>query len=511
MSLPNRHNPYRFDPYLERRAKIDYYADDPFLQQVVRHFARSDFARIDAAARAVSQKASYRWRDLADAMARLEQRPTLQTWDAHHRRVDRVLRPAEALTLESEVFSEGLFSKRTDPLTRIVKMFLIYENGEACTACPLVCTEGMVAVLDAHAESAEAKAILEHVKEGRDGRFGVGAQFLSEIQGGSDVPANVCEAVLEDGAWRLFGTKFFCSVAHADYAVVTAKPRGSEAVGLFVAPLWQPGHENQRRNGLTVDRLKWKMGTCELPTAEMTFEGTVAYPVGPLDRGLANVVGVVLTLSRLTVGIASAASMRRAAREAAVYAEFREAFGQRLTGFPMVQAQLADMDRASRRTTAGAFKIHHAFHAPDKDERRTLEARELVMLQKFASSEDSTETIREAMAIFGGHGVMEDFSCLPRLFRDSAVNELWEGPRNVLLAQIHRDLHRASRKLAPREFVTGLLRGADAGVVAPIAATFEELVPLEALPLEACRRWDRACRTLVHAYQDVALAEVEAS
>jgi alkylation response protein AidB-like acyl-CoA dehydrogenase len=63
------------------------------------------------------------------------------------------------------------------------------------------------------------------------------AQFVSEIQGGSDVPANLAEAVDESGRWRIYGRKFFCSAAHADYAVVTAKPRGSERVGCFVVPM----------------------------------------------------------------------------------------------------------------------------------------------------------------------------------------------------------------------------------------------------------------------------------
>ena len=129
---------------------------------------------------------------------------------------------------------------------------------------------------------------------------------------------------------------------------------------------------------------------------------------------------------------------------------FREAFGRRLDTFPMVRAQLDAMRRAARRTTAAGFAIYRAFDAGggldarrDADlaaRRRALDVRELIMLQKFVAAEESTDVIRQAMSILGGNGVIEDFSCLPRLYRDSAVNELWEGPRNVLLAQIHRDL-----------------------------------------------------------------------
>jgi alkylation response protein AidB-like acyl-CoA dehydrogenase len=516
--------PYGFDAFLAWRDRLDYYADDPFLQGVVRRCAGPDAARVDAAARALSAKASFRWRDVAAAIAAPEARPRLVHFDAHHHRVDRIVRPAELEAMEREVFEEALFSPRTDLATRLAKLFLIYENGESCIACPLVCTEGLAGVLDRLADRPETLAIREHVVEGRSGRFAIGAQFLTEIQGGSDVPANRVEAVEEGGGWRLYGPKFFCSVAHADYAVVTARPRGAEAVALFVAPLWLPGEEGRRRNHLTIDRLKWKMGTCELPTAEITLEGTQAWPLGPLERGLANVVGVVLTLSRLTVGLASAAYVTRAVREATGYARFREAFGRRLEAFPMVQAQLEDLGRIARRSTAGAFEVYRRFHeagglAPPptptaSQRRRSLEARELVMLQKVVAAEDATLAIREAMGIFGGNGVVEDFSSLPRLFRDSAVNELWEGPRNVLLAQIHRDLKRAAAFYPVRELVAALLEGGDAAETRALATELEALVSHESLVAEdprtilVCRRWEAACRSLFHAFQGAALLRV---
>ena len=106
--------------------------------------------------------------------------------------------------------------------------------------------------------------------------------------------------------------------------------------------------EKEIRNGCTIDRIKWKMGTTELTTGEMTFNGAIAYPVGPFDRGLANVIGIVLTYSRLTVGLSGAASMTRAAREAKMYSEFRTAFGQGLEDFPMVAGQIAELEKSSQ-------------------------------------------------------------------------------------------------------------------------------------------------------------------
>ena len=171
--------------------------------------------------------------DMADRIALPEHRPFMQHYDGHHNRIDRICRPHDTEIMEKEIFSEAFFSDKTPPWVKLIKMFVIYQNGEACVACPMTCTEGLVALLDKFADTPETRAILEHTREGRDGDFAIGAQYLSEIQGGSDVGANVLEAVQEDGTWRLYGTKFFCSATHADYAVVTAKPAGTDEVALF--------------------------------------------------------------------------------------------------------------------------------------------------------------------------------------------------------------------------------------------------------------------------------------
>jgi alkylation response protein AidB-like acyl-CoA dehydrogenase len=382
-------------------------------------------------------------------------------------------------------------------------------------------------ILEKFADTPETKAILRDCKEGTDGRLAIGAQYLSEIQGGSDVPENLLEAVNVEGRWRLYGTKFFCSATHADYAVVTAKPRGSDKVALFIVPSWLPGdRDREKRNGYTIDRIKWKMGTSELTTAELTFNGAVGYPAGPLDRGLANVVGIVLTYSRLTVGLSAAASMTRAAREAAAYAERRTAFGMKICDFPMLKGQLWRLELFAKRTTAGAFALYRDFLALPEglrgglvtDEhpeirRKRFEIRELIMLQKIAASYDATDMLRLAMSVFGGHGVMEDFSSLPRLFRDAAINELWEGPRNVLLTQIHRDLARAASWYAPEEFVRNILAGSDPAVVDALVMRMRPLAESDLMfsgdaSIKAGGEWDAFCHDLFHAYQDRALSEV---
>ncbi len=523
MSLPNRDNPYNFDAFLQCRDQFDYYRDDAFLQRTVKHYCAEQYSEVNRAAAEVSTMASFRWKSLSDALALPEKRLTLMHYDAHNRRIDRIVRPLEAQVLQNETYTQALFSSATSPWVQFVKMFLIYQNGEACTSCPLTCTAGLAELLEKFADTPELEAIRDHLKEGIDGDFAVGAQYISEVQGGSDVAANCVEAVQEDGQWRLYGQKFFCSAIHADYAVVSAKPKGSETVAIFAVPAWLPGDkEKEIRNGCTIDRLKWKMGTNELPTAEITYNGALAHPIGPLESGLANVVKIVLTQSRLAVGISSAAAMTRAVREARQYAEFREAFGQRIARFPMLANQLETMQHEAQRTTAGVFKLNAMFIAAQDDapqasadnRKQRFDIRELVMLQKITSAWDAVDTIRSAMSVFGGHGIMEDFSSLPRLFRDATVNELWEGPRNVLLWQIHRDLQKAASWYPPEAFVLRILNGGEDVLIQRFCEEIKTLVAhpdlttLDEKTRSICKQWDSFCHRLFHTWQDLALNEI---
>lgn len=517
---------YSFDEYLKWRNNADYYADDIFLQKVTRYFAKEDFEKVDSSARELSRLASYRWRDIADEIAQPHNRIFMQHYDGHNHRIDRIVRPKALEEMEKEVFGQGIFSSKTLPWERLVKLILIYENGEAGIACPLVCTEGLIALLEQYHDHPELNKILNHCKEGLDGDFGIGAQYLSEIQGGSDVAANDLEAVEEGDHWRLYGKKFFCSATHADYVVITARPAGSEHVGLFVMPSWID-KKNEKRNNYTIDRLKWKLGTAELPTAEITFNGAIAYKTGPVERGIANVVGIVLTHSRLTVGLSAAAGMIRAAREATQYASFRTAFGFPINQFPFLKRQINEINHYAQRTLAGAFKIYDLFQllpgglkgglVTDENidiQKLRFRVRILIMLQKIVASWDATDILRKAISVFGGHGVMEDFSSLPRLFRDGMINELWEGPRNVLLTQMYRDMQRASLWYPVHNLIYDLLYNTSENVVNEIAAPFTECLQSNFIyPGQGnehlCTVWENACHNLLHEFQNCALCEVE--
>lgn len=552
----NRDNPYSFDDYLLVRDEFNYYRDDPFFQALVRAHAGDEFEAIDRDLKALSDVVSYQHRDLADEANRLENRVLLthvEHYDAHNHRVDRIHRCAATETLEREIFALGLFDpRRQTAWSRFCKMFLLYENSEMGVMCPVACTHGMVALMQEfeagpHALGPEAREILAAVRDGietpRGREYAVGAQFLSEIQGGSDVPANLVEAVYEEGpgedgvanCWRLYGQKFFCSAIQADHAVVTAKPKDTPSatrVAAFVVPAWLPGNKGRGvRNSYTIDRLKPKLGTAELPTAEITYDGAVAYPLGPLEKGLANVVGVVLTISRLHVAFGMAAAALRVAREATLYADFRAAFGVNVSAFPLMVNQINTLNQYAWRTAAGAFKICGEFIALGErlvagiraleaiddlaDRKRRFQLRELILLQKITVAWEAPAMTRLAISFFGGHGVMEDFLALPRFLRDALIMELWEGPRSVLLTQIHRDFSRVREWYQPEEFVRDILVGLPRERVEHLAGTFQRVMDHESLlkhdaeTFAICQEWEEFSTELFTAYQELALAELD--
>ena len=148
------------------------------------------------------------------------------------------------------------------------------------------------------------------------------------------------------------------------------------------------------------------------------------------------------------------------------------------------------------------------------ERRRRYRLRELIMLQKIVVAHQAPEMIRVAISFFGGHGIMEDFLSLPRFHRDAMINELWEGPRNVLLTQIHRDFQRVKEWYPADEFVRDILGGMDPDIVEPLAAEFQQIMVHKSLlkndeqTLAICRDWEMLSTKLFNIYQDLALAEL---
>jgi len=156
-------------------------------------------------------------------------------------------------------------------------------------------------------------------------------------------------------------------------------------------------------------------------------------------------VGIVLNTSRWMTAVGDAGMMRRAVLEARAYARHREAFGRPIEEFPSIRHTLADMVA----TSSGALHLVFALtsledriDAGTADDGDVAYHRFLVNLTKYLLSVQASEVVHSAIEVLGGNGTIEEFSVLPRLYRDALVYESWEGTHNVLVAQVLNDLRR---------------------------------------------------------------------
>ncbi len=389
---------------------------------------------------------------IAPAAKRYEHRshlPELARWSDLGFRTEEVDFDPEYHRSGGAVWSSGLVAMSGVPgsaFEQATLLYLLSAEGEAGHACPASCTIGLARALRRGASAEIRELFLPALLDSDYATADRGSQFLTEVQGGSDVGANVCEAVASgDGSYLLTGEKWFCSVADAQQFLVTARPveasEGTRGLGCFVMPRYLDGEPN----GFSIRRLKDKLGTRGMASGEIDLTSARAWPVGPIEQGFRTVVGVVLNTSRWLTAVGSTGIMRRAYVEAATYARHRQAFGQPIAQFPRVQMTLASM----KTTWLGA--LHACWLLTDLEDRIDAGSasaddvafhRFLVNALKFTASSAASEVVRSGIEVLGGNGTIEDFSVLPRLYRDAMVYESWEGTHNVLCAQVLGDMRR---------------------------------------------------------------------
>ena len=344
-------------------------------------------------------------------------------------------------------YDSGIMALQSRPGQGVKQLALFYvlsQCGEMGHTCPIACTAGLIKVLQQLASPELQRRYLPQLFDPHYETRLHGAQFLTEVQGGSDVGANACVARPQgDGTWRITGEKWFCSNVTAELAVLSARvegaPGGTKGLGLFLVPRHV---DDGQHNAWSIRRLKQKIGTRALATAELDFDGALAYAVGPLDQGFSNMVSLVLNTSRLFNAVICAAFLRRAWVEVSGFAQIREAFGRPILRYPLVQEALATIKSTGYAVTASTFHLAQLADRVETGEATTGQAqafRLLVNMNKYVTSIQTTQGIHSAIEVLGGNGAIEDFSILPRLYRDALVLESWEGAHNVLCAQVLRD------------------------------------------------------------------------
>lgn len=445
----------------ERAQSVNFYETDLHLRSILEFYWGAD--RLRAHTERLSKFGDEAAMIVDPAVRRsnlAENLPRLDRYSAAGERTEDVAHSADHHLAGRYIYGSGAMSVYAEPESNLLALALFYlssYNGEAGHNCPLACTAGVIKTLQ-HAGGEELKS--KYLPRLLDSNYATrfhGAQFLTEIQGGSDVGANACAATLPDARevaredagenkWLINGEKWFCSNVTADLALITARPgnsvAGTKGLGLFLLPRRLDGGAP---NGMHIRRLKDKLGTKSLATAEVDFKDAIAYQIGEPGRGFHHAMDFVINTSRLYNAVGSAGAARRAYLIAWTYARRRRAFGAAIRDFPLTQEALAEMRAVTMALTSGSLHLAHLrdeIEAGRADETGKQFFRLAVNLNKYRSSISATDVIRRGIEILGGNGAMENFSVLPRLLRDSVIFEAWEGAHNTLIAQSARDIRR---------------------------------------------------------------------
>lgn len=365
------------------------------------------------------------------------------------------------------IYGAGLIAALAEEpvwLGALARFYVSSTLGEAGHNCPVACTAGLVRVLQQLAPEPLQQRYLPGLLDRDYDRHLEGAQFLTEVQGGSDVGANACIAEpAGDARYRLSGEKWFCSNIDADLFLMTARrdaaDSGTRGLGLFLVPRHL---DDGRPNGFAVRRLKDKLGTRSMASGEVDFDGALGWHMGPLDAGFKNMMRLVIHTSRLYNAVGCCGLARRAYVTARGYARRRRAFGHTIADYPLVQETLAGIKAECDAMVSASFHIaalQDRLEAGRASEQEQDFLRLAVNLNKVRSAKSARWAVVEGIEVLGGNGAIETFSVLPRLLRDAIVYENWEGTHNTLLMQMWRDMHKARLQQGFGEHLAGLLAG----------------------------------------------------
>jgi acyl-CoA dehydrogenase len=367
--------------------------------------------------------------------------PRLTQWDAWGSRVDHIevsplWRLAERLAAEQGIVATA-YERRHGALSRVHQCALAYlfTPSTDIYSCPLAMTDGAAHTLLSSGNRPLIQRAVPRLTTRDPAQFWTSGQWMTEATGGSDVGLTETTARQdEDGAWRLYGRKWFTSAATSQMALTLARPAGNGPGGQGLALFYlETRDEAGRLRNIEINRLKDKLGTRKVPTAELTLNGTPAQLVSGATDGIRN-IAPMLNITRLWNGISAVSLMRRGLALALDYARRRVAFGATLTDKPLHMDTLAALQAETEAAFHFAFRVAELTgqsEAREISEEQAVLLRLLTPLMKLTTAKQAVTVASETLEAFGGAGYVEDTG-LPLLLRDAQVLPIWEGTTNVL-------------------------------------------------------------------------------
>jgi len=431
--------------------------------------------------------------------------PELDTHDRFGNRVDLVrFHPAYHALMTTSI-EHGLHaSPWTDPkpgahVARAAHSYL-HTQVEAGHGCPITMTFASIPSLrttPALAALWEPKVTARvydprNVPDAAKRGLTVG-MAMTEKQGGSDVRANTTRAfpLGAEGpgeAYEIVGHKFFVSAPMCDAFLVLAQTNAG--LSCFLLPRWRP---DGTKNPMQVIRLKRKMGNVSNASSETELRGALAWMLGEPGHGVRTIIEMV-AMTRFDCMIGSAAGQRAAVAQALHHCSLRSAFGALLNRQPLMQNVLADLVLENEGALALTMRVARALDSR-AEAHEDLLARLATPVGKYWICKRTPAHAYEAMECIGGSGVMED-SPMPRLFRESPVNAIWEGSGNIQCLDVLRAMKKSPEVVDALFTELGRARGANAQLDRAIETLRDELGDDGDLELRARAIVDRMALTL---------------
>lgn len=246
---------------------------------------------------------------------------------------------------------------------------------------------------------------------------------MSQTETVATVAPGIAYASTPGAKYTLDGFKWFSSATDSNISLALARTgsvsQGSRGLSLFVVPLRLPlivppgaTRPSSISNGILVHRLKNKVGTHILPTAELSLNNTTAYLLSPLNAGVKSITPV-LNITRVHSACGSVGYLRRGLAIAKAYASVRRIQGQTtcLKDVPLHIEELAKISLVYRGLSHFFFGVSHLLGktecgtATPEDKRRL---RLLTPTVKAFAAEKGVAALEECMAALGGQGYMEE-------------------------------------------------------------------------------------------------------
>jgi putative acyl-CoA dehydrogenase len=421
---------YQSGPELENT-----FTSEPLLKKWLKvKLSIENFSRISPQLESCGEKAVSSWNRLSKKAESSE--PIHRPFDPWGKRIDEIDLCPGWKELENEAALEGIvataYARKLQQHSRLHQMSLLYlfHPSSAFVSCPLAMTDGAARCLELLGSTAQQKKAFQKLTSFDPQNFWTSGQWMTEKTGGSDVSQTATVALQNGDEFKLYGTKWFTSATTAQMSLALAKIQGSDTLTLFYVELRD---EESRLKNIEILRLKSKLGTKALPTAEILLKGTPAQKIGEVGQGVKN-IATMLNITRTYNAICSVSHMRRGIDLLKSYSHQRYAFRKKLNEHVLHQQWMQNMELTWKKSFAFVFRISELLGAEETfclGEQEKMELRLMTPILKLYTARECMRITSWVCEGFGGAGYIEDVG-IAKLLRDAQVFSIWEGTTHVL-------------------------------------------------------------------------------